>query len=148
MIKTKLFFLITLLSIFAIFSGISGCCPFSDFDLSRRKTTTEDTIKPDDTEAPIEVIVGDQFEITLESNQTTGYQWELSDPLDESVVKFIGSEYISDKPITIGSGGVEVWTFEGVGAGKTEISMAYVRSWEEDIEPAQSRTFMVMVKNK
>jgi predicted secreted protein len=43
---------------------------------------------------------------------------------------------------------VEVWTFEAVGEGETEISMAYVRSWEKDVEPAQSKTLKVTVKNK
>src|SRR4030042_5445881 len=117
-------------------------------NLSKLKNLTEDTEVTEDTEAPVEAKIGEKFKIALDSNPTTGYQWELSEPLDESIVKLIGSEYISDKPITIGSGGVEVWTFEAVGEGETEISMAYVRSWEKDVEPAQSKTLKVTVKNK
>jgi inhibitor of cysteine peptidase len=148
MIKSKIIFLIILSTLFAAASIISGCCPFSDMNLSKLKNLTEDTKVAEDTGVPIEAKIGEKFKIALDSNQTTGYQWELSEPLDESVVKLVGSEYISDKPITAGSGGVEVWTFEAVGEGETEISMAYVRSWEKDVEPAQSKTFKVAVKNK
>ena len=148
MIKPKIIFLIILLTLFSVASIFSGCCPFSKINLSKLKNLTEDTKVAEDTGAPIEAKIGEKFKIALDSNQTTGYQWELSEPLDESVVKLIGSEYISDKPITAGSGGVEVWTFEAVGEGETEISMAYVRSWEKDVEPAQSKTLKVTVKNK
>ena len=43
----------------------------------------------------------------------------------------------------VGVGGNEVWTFQALAAGKTEIVLGYARPWEKDKEPAQ--TFKVTV---
>lgn len=94
----------------------------------------------------IETTVGQQFTVTLESNATTGYQWQLANPLNESIVKLVGSEYKAPQDGRIGQGGQEVWTFKAAGKGTTQISMKYVRSWEKDVPPAQTKTFTVTVK--
>jgi predicted secreted protein len=44
-----------------------------------------------DPSQPIQVIVGQDFTLTLESNHTTGYRWQLAKPLDNAVVKYVGS---------------------------------------------------------
>jgi len=41
----------------------------------------------------IEVKVGQEFNITLESNPSTGYGWQLSKPLNETIINLIGSEF-------------------------------------------------------
>jgi inhibitor of cysteine peptidase len=94
-----------------------------------------------------EVDVGDEFAITLDSNATTGYEWQLADTLDESTLELVGSEYtIPNDEGLVGAGGIEVWTFKAVGAGETTVPMKYVRPWEEDVAPAKERTFDVTVK--
>ncbi|MFH1327616.1 MAG: protease inhibitor I42 family protein [Candidatus Bathyarchaeota archaeon] len=94
----------------------------------------------------VEVEVGQQFNITLESNPTTGYQWQLAEPLDESILNLIGSEYQAPENGLIGAGGEEIWTFEAVDQGTTEISMEYVRPWETDVAPIKARTFVIIVE--
>lgn len=82
----------------------------------------------------IEVENGQKFTIILESNPTTAFGWQLSRPLDESIVKFIDSEYrtLATKfPPPPGTGGIEIWTFEAIGVGTTEIFMEYLRPWED-----------------
>jgi hypothetical protein len=37
--------------------------------------------------------VGDTFSVTLESNPTTGFQWELREFSQEGIVELISSEY-------------------------------------------------------
>ena len=95
---------------------------------------------------PIDVQVGEQFVITLESNPTTGYSWQLGSPLDESVVKLVGSEFKQPDTKLIGAGGKESWTFQGVGPGRTSIRLDYVRPWETNVPPARSETFVVNVR--
>ena len=94
----------------------------------------------------IEATVGQQFAITIESNQTTGYQWQLANPLNESIVKLVGSEYKAPKSGLVGQGGQEVWTFKAVGKGTTQIALKYVRPWEKDTPPNKQQTFTLTVK--
>lgn len=94
----------------------------------------------------LEAKVGQEFTITLDSNRTTGYEWELAKPLNESIVTLIGSDYKAPQDGRIGQGGEEVWTFKAMAKGTTEISLKYVRPWEKDVQPAQERTFTVTVK--
>ncbi|HHT9131176.1 MAG TPA: protease inhibitor I42 family protein [Candidatus Tripitaka californicus] len=93
----------------------------------------------------IEVKAGKDFIITLESNRTTGYGWQLARPLDGAVLELVGSEYTPGESKLIGSGGREIWTFRAVGAGKTPIAFKYIRPWEKDVPPAREASFTVAV---
>lgn len=95
---------------------------------------------------PIEVAVGKEFSITLKSNPTTGYHWELAGQPDEAVIKVAGNEYKGPETKLVGAGGQEVWTFNAAGKGEAVIKMKYVRPWEKDIPPIQTATFKVIVK--
>jgi inhibitor of cysteine peptidase len=99
-----------------------------------------------DPEKPVKVTVGRKFAIVLQSNQTTGYRWEISSAGDALVVKSTGAEYTPPDTKLVGAGGKEVWIFEAVGRGTTEISLKYARPWEKDVPPAKSVTFKVNVE--
>jgi len=92
---------------------------------------------------PIRVKVGKKFVIVLESNPTTGYQWQLAQPLDESKVKGLGSKYKGVHTKRVGAGGRETWNFRSVGQGKTAISFQYVRPWEKGVAPGEMVTFEI-----
>lgn len=79
----------------------------------------------------IEVEVGGEFAIILESNPTTGYQWKLAEELDGEIVALVKTEYEAPETDLLGASGEEKWTFEGVGVGETAITLAYVRPWEQ-----------------
>jgi inhibitor of cysteine peptidase len=93
----------------------------------------------------LRVPLGETFTITLPSNPTTGYRWQLAQPLDKRIVSEAGHEYQPDKPARIGSGGQEVWTFRASGMGRTVISMQYIRPWETGKPPVNSGIFTVIV---
>jgi predicted secreted protein len=93
-----------------------------------------------------EVKPGKRFQITLESNRSTGYQWRLARPVDQKVVKLIGSGYRSPEVKLPGAGGRQIWTFEAVAPGRTEIAMQYVRPWEKGVPPARTAKVAVVVK--
>ena len=99
-----------------------------------------------DPNVEIQVRIGEAFAIALEANRTTGYQWELAEPLNAAVVKLANSEYKAPDTTRVGAGGREVWTFQAVGKGKTQIVLKYVRRWEKNVPPAKTETFVVNVR--
>ena len=81
----------------------------------------------------------DQIVIDLESNPTTGYAWEVN--YDEEYLSFTAQEYFPE-PVDeeiVGSGGREVFTFNPIKVGKTELIFDYKREWEE--EPIETQHF-------
>jgi len=94
----------------------------------------------------IEVVTDKIFTLTLESNPSTGYQWELSQPLDETKVKLVDSFDREPHTDRAGAAGVELWLFRAVGSGETTISMRYVRPWEKDAVPAETASFSVIIR--
>ena len=88
---------------------------------------------------------GENFIITLESNPTTGYSWQLAKPLDEKIVQLVGSEYTPSRTDLVGAGGTEEWTFLAVKKGTTRVSLKYVRPWEEDKTAANEIVFLIRV---
>lgn len=91
--------------------------------------------------------VGDNFKIEVASNATTGYQWQISEPLDKNIIELVSSEYISPKTNLTGAGGKEIWVFRAVKKGKTKISLSYARPWES-VPPAIHNIYMIDVKEK
>ena len=96
--------------------------------------------------ASIEVEVGQEFVIALESSPTTGYRWQFIDPLDAEILESVRSEYKGPEDGRIGAGGEEVLTFRAISHGETRISLGYERHWERDVPPLKTRTFDVVVR--
>ena len=116
----------------------------NDLELQLNETTSENLISDTHTE----VEIGQTFTIILKSNPTTGFGWQLAKPLNEDIVKFIDSQFrtlATEYPPPAGVGGIEIWTFEGMGIGTTEIFMEYLRPWE-DAPPVKEQAFVVTVK--
>ena len=89
-----------------------------------------------DAEKTITVSVGQEFIIALDSNPTTGYDWEES--YDDSMLSLDEEEsrYEPDEKAKglVGAGGTQYFRFKVLKAGNTEITLVYKRSWEEEIE--------------
>ena len=86
--------------------------------------------------------VNESFDIKLVSNATTGYSWEVT--FDGEYLTLANAEYIPDQPELTGSGGVEKFTFTGLKAGTTEITMNYKRPWED--ESIETKVFEVTIE--
>ena len=95
--------------------------------------------------AQFDVTVGQELSITLASNVTTGYHWELASPLNEAMIQLVASEYKAPETKLTGVGGQEIWTFRAVGQGQTLIHLKYVRPWEKDVAPARTASYTVIV---
>jgi len=93
---------------------------------------------------PVSVGAGQEFKLTIESNPSTGFQWLLARPLDERLLKYLGSEYRrrSGAP---GAPGVEILSFRALAEGKTDIRLKYGRLFESDGSPARKTNFVVVI---
>jgi inhibitor of cysteine peptidase len=96
----------------------------------------------------VKMKTGDIFEVKLEANPTTGYDWYLSGKTDASVVILESSTYeVSSKnPKLVGGGGIKTLKFKAAGPGQTKLILEYVRPWEKGVEPANTFTLDIKVE--
>ena len=89
---------------------------------------------------------GASLVVTLDSNATTGFSWSIAGISDEDVVDDVANEYQAPDSGLMGAGGQEVWTFQAGDKGTSTIEMQYSRSWETDVEPAETFNVTVVVE--
>jgi inhibitor of cysteine peptidase len=90
-----------------------------------------------------EVAVGEEIDIVLPSNPTTGYSWNPLQQPDAAVVAFVDQDYEPSSSDAVGSGGMETLTYRAVGAGETTIDLGYFQPWEPD---NVDKTFTITIK--
>ena len=95
----------------------------------------------------VEIAVDGTLTVTLESNETTGFQWELASISDPAVLEKESNTYEAPEDTgMVGVPGKEVWTFKALKTGASTISMEYSRSWEGGEKGAETFTLNVVVK--
>lgn len=101
----------------------------------------------DDPSRPVQVRPGAEFELSLASNRSTGYQWVLVDPAGLGPLRPLGSRYEVPRHLRDqdGAGGREHWAFRADGPGEGVVSLVYVRPWESGV-PADTVRFRVGVR--
>lgn len=97
----------------------------------------------------IELKKGQTLIVTLKSNPTTGYQWEIIEP-GEPVMQQKGkaefeSSETGNRPRS-GKGGKETFRFKTKNRGETTLKLVYHRPWEEEVKPLKTFTLKVKVK--
>ena len=92
----------------------------------------------------ITVGVEQEFVIALDSNPTTGYDWEETH--DESMLALVEDKYEPDEKAEglVGAGGTQYFRFIALKKGNTEITLVYKRSWET--ESAEEKVFNVSIR--
>lgn len=83
----------------------------------------------DDAGGTVSVRPGDEIVITLESNATTGFAWQLTGEPAGEVLEPVGSEYVEPENDLVGAGGAEVWRFRALAEGTTSLALTYMRSF-------------------
>ena len=71
-----------------------------------------------------QVEIGDKIRVKLCSNPTTGCEWEYAMSV-ENVLREEDHDFEEPESGVLGAAGIEVWTFEAVGEGKTELRLEY-----------------------
>lgn len=95
----------------------------------------------------VQVAVGGLLTVTLESNPTTGFQWELASIGDQAVLEKVANTYEGPEAEgLVGAGGKEVWTFRALKKGRSTISMEYSRPWEGGEKAVETFALSVVVK--
>ncbi len=100
----------------------------------------------EDSGREIELRKGQLLVITLEANPTTGYTWEVAEPLDEQILRPVGEVEFKPESDLVGAPGVQVLRFEAVKAGQTALKLVYHRPWEEGVEPLETFSLQVVVR--
>jgi inhibitor of cysteine peptidase len=101
-------------------------------------------ISAEDNGGQVTLEVGQTLVLSLKSNPTTGYEWEIAE-IDEAILKETHHEYKADWPVLIGSGGRDVWRFRAEAEGRTTLTLNYRPSYKE-AEPIQTFSVEVVVR--
>ena len=121
----------------------AGCGSKADAAKGPAKVTEADNGKT------ITIKVGDDLQVILGGNPTTGYSWtaSLSDA-DKAILQQQGdplyAQQSTDSTI-VGSGGTFTFTFKGATPGQVTLKFGYARSWES-VPPPQTFSVTVIVK--
>ena len=121
--KQLIFIIVTLLSI--LLSSVASSCT--------SRTGDEVLISEKDDGGAIELNTGQQLILTLNSNPTTGYSWQVLE-IDEAVLRQVGSSEYTQNPAAeqvVGAGGTDTFRFEAVDSGEFKLTLGYARPWEE-----------------
>jgi predicted secreted protein/(2Fe-2S) ferredoxin len=84
----------------------------------------------------IQTAVDGTFEVSLDSNPTTGYSWQAD--FDEACLEFVDRTFEPSSEL-IGAGGTETLVFKALRAGETPLTLEYKRPWEDSVLYTETR---------
>jgi inhibitor of cysteine peptidase len=100
---------------------------------------------PISTNATLSVKTNEQFYITLSSNPSTGYAWQVASVSNPDMVRFVDSQYIRPESELVGAPGKQVLTFNALQEGSATIQLEYVRPFERGVPPVSIYVAEVVV---
>ncbi len=94
--------------------------------------------------AEFTVEVGDKVRVNLCSSPTTGFKWEYT-LTGNSVTE---EDHDFEEPVgdIVGAAGTEMWTYEAVSTGTSEVSMEYSQPWDDGTKAVWTCTIHITVK--
>jgi predicted secreted protein len=92
-----------------------------------------------------EVEVGDKIRMKLCSDPTTGFQWDYEMTV-ENVLKEEDHDFEEPEGDVPGAAGMEIWTFEAVETGITEVQMKYSQPSEDGVKSKWTYNVTVTVE--
>ena len=132
--KTKLIVLTSIVAVMTL--CLFGCSPPSEVSVDESYNGKQ-----------VEIAVAGTLTVTLESNATTGFQWELASISDQAVLEKQSNTYEAPEDTgMVGAPGKEVWTFKALKKGTSTISMEYSQPWEGGEKAATTFGLTVVVK--
>ena len=95
-------------------------------------------------EGRVQIPQGGTFEVTLDSNPTTGYSWAFSSSSNN--VALVSNDFVRPQNSRlIGAGGKQVFVFKA--NGPDTLHLRYARAWENNAEPASSVSVQVQMSS-
>lgn len=131
----KLMRTFVVMSFFMVMALFSGC------------GTHEMMLSGADNGKQVTVKAGDVITLTLDSNPTTGYSWQVME-IGNTILSQQGDpEYkqASGTEGLVGAGGTETFHFKAIGSGTTMLKLGYMRPWES-VQPLETFTIEVIVQ--
>mgnify|MGYP006278020313 CR=1 FL=1 len=128
----------------SLVSLLAGCGPLID-----QPGTAVVWVEARDAGATVDLERGQQLQVSLDSNRTTGYQWLLIDQTGGILQGLADDPVYEEHPNDaglLGRGGTERWTFRPVRPGEGLLRFEYRRPWENGREAIQSAVFKIRVK--
>lgn len=92
----------------------------------------------------VELEVGDQLEITLPGNPTTGYEWTIG-AVDKAILLPQGEPEYKPESEALGAGGHYTLRLKAIAPGESWVRMVYRRSFDSPDVPSADE-FKILVK--
>ncbi len=105
---------------------------------------SEITVTDDNNGQSITLSPGQYLNVSLKANPTTGYTWEVSEPL--AFLQQEGEPQYKAESDLIGAPGRQTFRFKATGTGQGKLVMVYHRPWEKDVAPLATYSLNVTVK--
>ncbi|MDG9884993.1 protease inhibitor I42 family protein [Pseudomonas sp. GD04058] len=114
---------------------------------SHDTTRTEPVVVEKQSQCPIDLSIGQALTLTLPSNPSTGYRWQVQDAAS-SVLGALGPEVYrsNDNTGMVGSDGQSTWRFRAKGAGEGHLVLVYQQPWAPEESPVQRFDCTVKVR--
>jgi inhibitor of cysteine peptidase len=95
----------------------------------------------------LELREGQEIVVSLESNPTTGYIWEISN-IGDGIIAQVGETTYESKSDLVGAGGIQVFRLKANESGVTDLNFVYHRPWEKNVKPVRTFSLKITVKGK
>lgn len=97
-------------------------------------TSSNNLLIDDQSRCPQRLEVGQTLTLSLPSNPSTGYRWEVVNAAPE-ILRSLGPEVFNpgSQGQIVGAPGNSVWRFTAQHTGNGELQLAYKRPWENEI---------------
>jgi inhibitor of cysteine peptidase len=93
--------------------------------LSACSSSSTVQVGPSDNGTTVNLSEGDTLEVQLEGNPTTGFNWQVTDTINTSVLEQDGDSSYDADDDRFGSQGVVTVTFKAVGKGSSPLDLEY-----------------------
>ena len=99
------------------------------------------------TSSVVRAAPGEVFAITLPSNPTTGYSWQLDKHATTPSLTMVSSRYEPPATQRMGAPGEEAFTFKAPSSGYALLGLRYLRPFDKaSVPPAKEAFFVVVVR--
>ena len=95
------------------------------------------TFRKEDHGKTVEIVVGDEFFISLEANPTTGFTWALT-KMDTNLIEQVGDVSFNARSDLLGAPGIQTFTFTCLQTGTRLLEMIYHQPWDTKTAPADT----------
>ena len=97
-----------------------------------------------DSLSEVSLDVGDQLDVSLEANPTTGYSWELG-PLPDGL-QLVSSEFEEPDGSLVGAPGTQRFVFDAMGPGTGILRFEYVRVFDDPVIAEQIVEYVLTIE--